>query len=80
VGQVTISLPDEVQAFVDQEVSQGAYADRGAYFESLAREDHARKVTALREALEEGERSGASPLSFEDIVERAREEYRSRES
>lgn len=78
MGKVTLSLSDELQAFVDHEVEVGDFADDGAFFESLIREHHARKLAALIEALEEGERSGESPYTFDEIVAEAREQYRSR--
>jgi Arc/MetJ-type ribon-helix-helix transcriptional regulator len=78
MGKVTLLLPDELQAIVDREVEAGDFPDDGAFIENLIREHHARKLAALVEALEEGERSGISPLSFDEIIAEARERYRSR--
>lgn len=80
MGEVTLSLSDELQAFVDHEVEVGDFADDGAFFESLISEHHTRKLAALIEALEQGERSGECSYTFDEILAQAREQYRSRAS
>jgi Arc/MetJ-type ribon-helix-helix transcriptional regulator len=37
---LTISLPDDLRAALDEQVSSGAYASREAYIQELIRRDH----------------------------------------
>jgi antitoxin ParD1/3/4 len=60
VGTVTISLPDSLKAFVEEQVSTKGYGNVSEYFRTLIREAQARETDARLEALLlEGLASGA---------------------
>lgn len=71
-----ISLPEEMKAFVEGQVATGQYSDVSDYIRDLVRERQA-AVERLRALLEEGEASGASPRSFDEILDRIKERHRS---
>jgi len=73
MGRIELSLSDDLRSYVDRAVETGDFADDAAFIESLIRDHHDRKLAALIEALEEGERSGVSPRSFDEIVAAARD-------
>ena len=73
---VSISLPDDVETALAARVKQGGYADLADYvralIESDVSEDDWEMTPELAEALEEGERSGISPYSFDEIIANAK--------
>lgn len=67
---LNISLPDTVNAFVQSQVAGGEYADAGEYLSKLVQRDQQGR-DALLAALIEGEESGESPYTMEEIMQRA---------
>ncbi len=55
MGTMNVSIPDDLKAFVDTQVSEGNYGSTSAYVRDLIRRDHDRRQ--LRAALIEGARS-----------------------
>ncbi len=74
---MNISLPDEMKTFVEGQVATGQYSDVSDYIRDLVRERQA-AVDRLRALLDEGEASGTSPRSFDEIMTGIRERHRSR--
>ncbi|WP_296831010.1 type II toxin-antitoxin system ParD family antitoxin [Thiomicrospira sp.] len=56
---MNISLPDQMKSWVEESVQSGLYANASDYVRDLIRQDH-QKMAALRQALIEGENSGAA--------------------
>ena len=77
MATMNVSLPDEMKAFVEAQVATGLYANASDYIRDLIRSRQA-DVDRLRALIEEGDASGVSPLSPEEVFARAREKYRSR--
>lgn len=74
---MNISLPDEMKAYIEAQVATGMYANASDYVRDSLREGF-RKHQALIAALEEGEASGISPYTVEEIIQRAMERHVSR--
>ncbi len=63
---ITISLPDSLQAFVDNEVATKGFANVSAYFQNLLREAQSKAHDARLEALLlEGLASKSMPIGAE---------------
>ena len=77
MAELKIDLPDALLAYIESQVATGYFADAGALVSHLLEIDQ-RDNGRLRELIAEGERSGMSELSFDEIVERARERAESR--
>lgn len=82
MATMNISLPDEMKAHVEARVKTGHYANVSDYVRDLIRDDLARdsdwQITpALAAAIEEGEASGYSDKTIEQIFAEARAKYRS---
>lgn len=67
MASLNISLPDTMRQWVDQQVASGDYANASDYIRDLLRHDQ-RQREALNLALLEGERSGISLRSVQDII------------
>lgn len=79
MSRLTISMPDQMSAWVEAQVNTGRYGNVSEYFRDLVRRDQERRETAvadLRTLLERAETSGISDLSFSDILQAARAEAR----
>ena len=74
---MNISIPDKMKAYIESQVATGAYANASDFVRDAIR-DGFEKQQALIAALEEGEASGISPYTIEEIIQRARERYASR--
>jgi len=59
MATMNISLPDKMKNWVEESVQSGLYANASDYVRDLIRQDH-QKMAALRQALIEGENSGAA--------------------
>ena len=76
---MTISLPSDLQPFVDQLVAAGSYPSADAVVSEAVRRlrDNQIKFEELKasiaEAIEEVELTGGTPLDFEEIKRKARE-------
>jgi antitoxin ParD1/3/4 len=77
MAHITLSLPDELAAYIQEQVATGYFVDADEFIIRLLEYDREQNGR-LRELLAEGERSGSSDLSFDQIIERARERARSR--
>jgi antitoxin ParD1/3/4 len=67
---MNISLPDEMKAFIEAQMSQEGFASASEYFRTLIREEQRRRArraleAKFREALESGP---ATPMTREDWV------------
>ena len=64
---MNISLPDELKAFVETQVSQGGYSTTSEYLRSLIREDQKQRARQELEAkLLEGLRGESSEMTAQD--------------
>lgn len=78
---VSLSLPADVENAVAERVRRGGYADLAEYLEEMltsnvAVDDEPLQMTPeLQALLEEGERSGVSERSLDEIFADARQRY-----
>jgi antitoxin ParD1/3/4 len=77
MATMNISLPDEMESFIEGQVATGQFSDASDYIRDIVR-DRQSKVDRLRALLEEGEASGISPRSFDEIMEGIKERFASR--
>jgi antitoxin ParD1/3/4 len=75
---MNISLTDELRAYVEAQVATGYFANSSDFIRHLIRSDVEEGRGRLRELIAEGERSGVSELTFDEIVQQAREQAKSR--
>ncbi|WP_421783832.1 type II toxin-antitoxin system ParD family antitoxin [Kiloniella litopenaei] len=61
MATMNVSLPDQMKAWVEENVQSGRYANASDYVRDLIRQDHLR-LEKLRAALIEGEQSGDSAV------------------
>lgn len=78
MATMNISLPDEMRAYVETQVATGYFANASDFIRHLLRSDIEDGRGRLRELLAEGERSGVSELTFDEIIAQAREQVKSR--
>ena len=79
MARLTISMPDQMNDWVEAQVSAGRYGNVSEYFRDLVRRDQERRETAINELrvmLERAEASGVSKHSLVEILDAAREEAR----
>lgn len=79
MARLTISLPDQMNDWVEAQVTAGHYGSVSEYFRDLVRCDQERRDTAIDELcvmLERAEARGVSKRSVSKILEAAREEAR----
>lgn len=67
MATLNISLPDEMRALVDAQVASGRYANASDYIRDLIRRNQGEKE-AIRLALLQGEQSGTSDMTIQDIL------------
>ena len=74
MATMNVSLPDALKDWVEGRAGTGRYSNASDHVRDLIRRDQERaeKLVALQRLIEEGEQSGASPLSAADILARAR--------
>jgi antitoxin ParD1/3/4 len=67
-------LAEPAHEWIAERVASGAWPDEAAYLNDLVARDRedAERLAALHAALDEGEASGISDLSIEDIIAQAR--------
>lgn len=78
MATMNISVPDSMKDWVHSLVHKGSYANTSDYVRDLIRHDQEKrdKMRALEAAITEGLESGASSLSFDEILQQAREELK----
>jgi antitoxin ParD1/3/4 len=79
--RLTISMPDQLNAYVEGQIAQGRYGNVSEYFRDLIRRDQERRSEAmaqLRTMIEKAEASGVSERTVEEIVEEAKREAASK--
>ena len=75
--RLTISMPDQMNAYVEGQIAQGRYGNVSEYFRDLIRRDQERRseaISELRLMINKAEASGISERTVEDIVEEAKRE------
>ena len=81
MSRLTISMPDQMNAWVEAQVRAGRYGNVSEYFRDLVRRDQERRegaIQQLREMLDRAEASGLSGRTLCEIMEAARDEARQR--
>ena len=68
MATMNISLPNTMKSWVETQVETGKYANASDYVRDLIRHNIV-EIDGLRQALIEGEQSGISPNSIDDIIE-----------
>lgn len=79
MSRLTISMPEQMNEWVESQITAGRYGNVSEYFRDLVRRDQERREAALAELrtmLERAEASGVSDQAFPDILEAARREAR----
>ena len=73
---INISLPDDMEAFIEAQMSQDGYASVSEYFRTLVREAQKRKARQeLKAKLLEGLQSPVSEMTAEDWQSMRREAH-----
>lgn len=77
---VSITLPDDIESALADRVREGGYTDLNAYVAALIEsdvgvDDRWEMTPELAAALEEGERSGISDRTLDEIFAEARSRY-----
>ncbi len=67
MATLNISLPDEMRQWINRQVSSGRYANASDYIRDLIR-DNLTRTDMINLALIEGEQSGESSLSIQEII------------
>ena len=81
MSRLTISMPDQMNDWVEAQIRAGRYGNVSEYFRDLVRRDQERRegaIQQLREMLDRAEASGLSGRTLRGIMEAAREEARQR--
>lgn len=75
MATMNVSLPDAMKLWVEAQVQTGKYANASDYVRDLIRRDqlYQQRREELIQALIEGEESGISDRSFDEILAEARE-------
>ena len=79
MNRLTISVPEQMNDYVEAQIKGGRYGNVSEYFRDLVRRDQERRETAIQELrtmLDKAEASGVSSRSLPEIIEAAREEAR----
>lgn len=77
MSRLTISVPDQMNEWVESQISAGRYGNVSEYFRDLVRRDQERKESAineLRAMLDRAEASGISDKTLPEVLEAARQE------
>ena len=79
MSRLTISMPDQMNEWVEEQVSLGRYGNVSEYFRDLVRRDQERREQAiedLRALMDRAEASGISKRSLTQVMDAARQEAR----
>ncbi len=82
MATMNVSLPDAMKHWVEGRTETGRYSNASDYVRDLIRRDQERaeKTAALQLLIAEGEESGVSPRSAQDILAIARHRVGVRQS
>ena len=74
MATMNVSLPDKMKQWVEEQVETGRYGNSSDYIRDLVRRDQERaaKKAEFERLVQEGIDSGVSPLTPEEIFDRAR--------
>lgn len=70
MATLTVSLPDSVKGWIDEQIGEGGYSSAGDYLTELVRQDQER-LEELRRIVDEGLASGVSPRATDEIFAEA---------
>lgn len=79
MSRVTISMPDQMNKWVEAQVSAGRYGNVSEYFRDLVRRDQETREAAiqeLRQIIDEAEAGGISERTIDEVFEAARQKAR----
>ncbi len=79
MATMNISVPDPMRDWVKSRVEEGKYASSSDYVRDLIRKDQG-NLEALRSLLVEGEQSGRSSASMDDIWDEAQKQHLSNDA
>lgn len=79
MATMNISLPDDLKAFVDAQVTEHAYGSTSEYLRELIRQNRrAQAAETLRKLIAEGMASGPATPQESDFFDKMRERARQR--
>lgn len=79
ITRLTISMPEQMTAYVEARIAEGRYGNVSEFFRDLVRRDQERRATAIAELgalLARAEASGVGERSMAELVAAARDEAR----
>ena len=79
MSRLTISMPKQMNEWVEAQISAGRYGNVSEYFRDLVRRDQERRegaIQQLRDMLDRAEASGLSGRTLPEVMEAARDEAR----
>ncbi len=77
MNRITISMPEQMNEWVEAQIETGRYGNTSEYFRDLVRHDQEKREVAtkeLRAILEKAEASGVSERTMDEIMEDARQQ------
>lgn len=77
--RLTISMPEQMTAYVESQIAEGRYGNVSEFFRDLVRRDQERRTAAIGELkalLTKAEASGVGDRSMAELIEAARDEAR----
>lgn len=81
MSRLTISMPEQMNDWVEAQISVGRYGNVSEYFRDLVRRDQENRegaIAELRSLIEQAEASGISRRTLPEVLEAARQEARQR--
>lgn len=79
MSRLTISMPDQMNEWVEAQINAGRYGNVSEYFRDLVRHDQERRESAIEELrimLDQAEAHGVSGRSLSETLDAARQEAR----
>ena len=70
MATLSVTVSENMNAYIEQRLAGGQFADADDYIRQLVRADEA-KLAWLRVEIQKGLDSGISPLTLDEIIERA---------
>ena len=73
----TITVTEQQDSWIKSQIESGQYGNDSEYMRDLVRKDqeYKQKLVTLRYALQEGEVSGISKVSMNDILTKAKKKF-----